>query len=60
MALESKVSRSENVHCWWASLWCGDVGRVFDGVLFGGGDWLNRECGYGQNACRSDRGHGID
>ena len=38
VAFESKVFRREDVQCWCASLWCGDVSRFFDGVLFGGGD----------------------
>ena len=59
VATESKVSRREDVQCWWESLWCSDTGRFFDGVFFGGGDWFNRECGGSQNACWSGREHGI-
>ena len=55
---ESKVFRREDVQCWWASLWCGDVSRFFDGVLFGGSRWFNRECGGGRNGCGSGREHG--
>ena len=32
---------------------CGDAARFFDGVLFVGGDWFNRESGGGQNGCGS-------
>ena len=42
VAFESKVSRREDVQCLSASLWYGDSGRFFDGVLFGGGDWFNK------------------
>ena len=35
VATESKVSRREDVQCWWESLWCGDTGRFFDGVFLG-------------------------
>ena len=49
VAFESKVSRREDVQCWWAFLWCGDAGRFFNGVLFGGVNWFNKGRGGGRN-----------
>ena len=56
MAFESKVYGGKDVQCWWGSLWCGDVGRFFEGVLFVGGDWFDGECG-GPNGCGGGREH---
>ena len=45
-SLEEKISNVDDLSC-------GDADRFFDGVLFVGGGWFNRECGSGRNGCGS-------
>ena len=58
MAFELKVSGGEDIQYWWVSLWCGNAGRFFNGVLLVGGDWFNRECGGGRSGCGNGRERG--
>ena len=58
VAFDSKISGGEDVQCWWVSLWCGNRGRFFNGVLLVGGDRFNSECCGGRSGCGNGRERG--